>query len=140
MKQIAANSDAGRCEPIYDFCFIDGAKNWTIDGCAFFLVDKLLKPGGWILFDDLNWVYRKKVNEGKQFTDGIDVTQMSEDELDKPHLELVYRYLVMQHPDYSNFEVMDDWFAWAQKSSQGDKQVKRYESEEFRAKRATSTG
>src|SRR5262249_17116294 len=42
----------GACEPRYDFCFIDGAKNWTIDGFAFLLVDKLLRENGWVLFDD----------------------------------------------------------------------------------------
>lgn len=38
--------------PIFDFCYIDGAHDWYTDGYAFFLVDKLLKPGGWIIFDD----------------------------------------------------------------------------------------
>ena len=42
-------------EPIYDFVFLDGAHTWDVDGLAFLLVDKLLKPGGWILFDDLYW-------------------------------------------------------------------------------------
>ena len=36
-------SSSNICQPIYDFCFIDGSKNWTIDSSAFFLVDKLLK-------------------------------------------------------------------------------------------------
>ena len=29
---------------------IDGPKHWITDGFAFFLVDKLLKEGGWIVF------------------------------------------------------------------------------------------
>ena len=41
----------------FDFCYIDGAHSWDTDGFAFFLVDKLLKRGGWILFDDLDWAY-----------------------------------------------------------------------------------
>src|SRR6187401_1593211 len=35
--------------PRYDFCYLDGAHSWFVDGFAFFLVDKLLKPGGWML-------------------------------------------------------------------------------------------
>ena len=50
MKIIEQNS-----EPIYDFIFIDGGHDWYTTGYAFFLVDKLLKPGGYILFDDLDW-------------------------------------------------------------------------------------
>ncbi|MCG8443619.1 MAG: class I SAM-dependent methyltransferase, partial [Caulobacterales bacterium] len=42
-KEIEQQSASGICAPKYDFCFIDGPKNWTIDGLAFFLVDKLLK-------------------------------------------------------------------------------------------------
>lgn len=34
-RKIASQSANGKCEPCYDFCFIDGAKNWTIDGLAF---------------------------------------------------------------------------------------------------------
>lgn len=46
-KLIAQRSenDLNICEPIFDLCIIDGPKNWTIDSSAFFLVDKLLKPG-----------------------------------------------------------------------------------------------
>ena len=41
----------------YDFCFIDGAHTWDTDGFAFCLVDRMLRPGGWIIFDDLNWTH-----------------------------------------------------------------------------------
>jgi len=53
-EQVARQSDeAGNCEPLYDFCYLDAAKNWTIDGLAIFLIEKLLKPGAWLLLDDL---------------------------------------------------------------------------------------
>jgi predicted O-methyltransferase YrrM len=104
------------CEPLYDFGFIDGAKNWTIDGAAFFLVDKLLRPGGWILFDDLNFTYqRMKDRFGVDSIDTIDLAAMGEDELETPHIDLIFRLLVMQHPHYSEFLVQDDWWAWARK-------------------------
>ena len=45
----------GRFEPAFDFVFLDGAHTWDIDGFAFALVDRLLAPGGWIVFDDLDW-------------------------------------------------------------------------------------
>ena len=43
--------------PIFDFCYIDGTHDWYNDGFAFLLVDKLLKPGGMIIFDDYNWSF-----------------------------------------------------------------------------------
>ncbi len=121
-KEIEANSCDGVCTPIYDFCFLDGAKNWTIDSAAFFLIDKLLKPDGWIVFDDLQWTYRSKVAEGKRKTDGVFMAGMGDDELDQPHVELIYSLLVMQHPHYANFKIKDHWWAWAQKA-EGRKDV-----------------
>lgn len=111
-KNIEENTQNGNCGQIYDFCFIDGPKNWTIDGCAFFLVDKLLRQKGWILFDDLNWRY---CTSGKEVLDGISLRTMGDDEINTPQIELVFRLLVMQHPEYSNFLIQDNWWAWAQK-------------------------
>lgn len=128
-KMIYENSSDNRCTPIYDFCFLDGAKNWTIDSSAFFLVDKLLKDDGWLLLDDLQWTYQSKLDEGKQKSDGVSLTTMGKDELLRPHLELIYQLLVMQHPSYSNFLVRDYWWAWAQKSPTGSKKVKMETSE-----------
>lgn len=122
-KKIAENSINNACTPIYDFCFIDGAKNWTIDSSAFFLTDKLLKPDSWLLFDDLQWTYQSKIEEGKKKSDGIILHSLSEEELRQPHIELIYQLLVMQHPEYSNFKVLDYWWAWAQKSSTGSREV-----------------
>ena len=57
-EQVQARSDrAGNVEPAYDFVYLDGAKNWTIDGLAVVLIEKLLRPGGWLLMDDLPWTY-----------------------------------------------------------------------------------
>lgn len=41
--------------PQFDFCYIDGAHTWDGTGFSFLLVDLLLKPGGWVIFDDLEW-------------------------------------------------------------------------------------
>ena len=42
--------------PRFDLCYLDGAHRY-VDALAFFLVDRLLRPGGWVIFDDLNWTY-----------------------------------------------------------------------------------
>jgi predicted O-methyltransferase YrrM len=104
-------------EPIYDFCFIDGPKNWTIDGLAFFLVDRLLREGGWILFDDYGWTHAR--HQGREATDGISIRSLSDDEIQTPQIEAIFRLLVMRHPGYSNFKLQDGWWAWAQKRVDG---------------------
>jgi predicted O-methyltransferase YrrM len=111
-KEIEKNTTDYVCNPRYDFCFIDGPKNWTIDGLAFFLVDKLLCQDGYICFDDYRWVYS---TYSKKILDGITIREMSDDQITQPNIELVFNLLVMQHPDYSNFVIDEDW-VWAQKT------------------------
>lgn len=41
--------------PAFDFCYFDGGHTWDNTGFGFALVDMLLKPGGWIVFDDIRW-------------------------------------------------------------------------------------
>ena len=76
-EQVQARSDAqGNCEPRFDFAYLDGAKNWTVDGLAVVLIEKLLRPGGWLLMDDLDWTYAQ--DPGREATDGIVHRELSE--------------------------------------------------------------
>lgn len=97
------------CLPKYDLCIIDGPKNWTIDGGAFFMVDKLLKEGGLIIFDDYLWKYDSYDREA---TDGITHRKLSKSERTIPQIQEVFELLVKQHPNYSDFTV-DPSTGWA---------------------------
>jgi predicted O-methyltransferase YrrM len=115
--EIARNSKNNVCNEVYDLCVIDGPKNWTIDGAAFFFVDKLLKRNGWIIFDDFNWTYAW-ADKRRDSTDGITHRSLSRDEQEIPHIREVFELLVKQHPHYGNFLIIDagDW-ALAQKTT-----------------------
>ena len=41
----------------FDVVFIDGAHTWHHDALAFLLVDRMLRYGGFVIFDDLGWTY-----------------------------------------------------------------------------------
>lgn len=128
--EIRRQTSGGKCTPKYDVCIIDGPKNWTIDGCAFFLVDKLLKPGGWIIFDDYGWTYAG-AGASREVTDGITHRALSEDERTTPQIREVFELLVVPHAGYSNFVLQDhkDW-AMAQKIAGSEKTYTvRYRSE-----------
>jgi hypothetical protein len=47
--------------PQFDFCYFDGGHTWDDTGFGFLLVDMLLRPGGWIVFDDLTWSMEKAI-------------------------------------------------------------------------------
>jgi predicted O-methyltransferase YrrM len=42
-------------EPLFDYVFLDGAHTWAHDALAFFLIDRLLIPGGYLDVDDYLW-------------------------------------------------------------------------------------
>jgi predicted O-methyltransferase YrrM len=116
-EQIEAASDsAGNCDPCYDFCYLDGSKNWNVDGLAVILIEKLLRPDGWLLMDDLEWTYEHNrwiVPTG----DGKPLGPLSESERTQPHLLAVFELIVKQHPAFSQFIREDAWYGWAQKRS-----------------------
>ena len=127
-ERIEEQSDAdGNCEPLYDFCFLDGAHNWTVDGLAIFLVAKLLKDQGWLVLDDLHWSYRDLyVNTGRpDCRDAIYAGHlMSDAELDADHVDAVFRLLVMQHPAFVEFRIQDSAWGFARKGSDEDRVLK----------------
>jgi predicted O-methyltransferase YrrM len=94
----------------FDFAFIDGAHSWFVDGLAFFLVDRLLKPGSWLLFDDLDWTYATSAT----LRDTEMVKAMPEDERNTAQVGKVFDLLVRPHPQYDQFRVDESW-GWARK-------------------------
>lgn len=96
--------------PRFDLCYLDGAHDWFVDGFAFFLADRLLRPNGWIIFDDLDWTYA--ASPALRHTERV--KHMPDDERAAPQVRLVYDLLVKPHPNYHNFRDEGDW-AFAQK-------------------------
>jgi predicted O-methyltransferase YrrM len=109
--------------PRFDFCYLDGAHNWADDGFAFFLVDRLLKPGAWIVFDDIEWSYATSPS----MRDTDFVKSMPEEEQTIQQIRKVFDLLVKTHPNYGEFLVADGW-GFAQKlvtSSSGPVSIRR---------------
>jgi predicted O-methyltransferase YrrM len=99
-------------EPRFDFCYLDGAHSWFVDGFAFFLIDRLLFPGGWIVFDDLDWTYA--VSPTLKETEKV--KSMPQEEKETAQVRKIYELLVKSHPSYGDFTIKDGW-AYARKLS-----------------------
>jgi predicted O-methyltransferase YrrM len=76
---------------LYDFCYFDGGHTWDPTGFGFVLVDMLLKPGGWIIFDDLDWTLEK--SEGRQ-GGKTGSERYSQDELSTATVRMVFDTIV----------------------------------------------
>lgn len=98
--------------PTFDFCYIDAAHTWNDTGYAFFLIDKLLAPNGWILFDDLDFCYQKLVKPGEQTPDYL--LRMGREEREARQVRKVWELLVKEHPGYGDFTEDGRW-AFARK-------------------------
>jgi predicted O-methyltransferase YrrM len=104
----------GAVQPRYDFIFLDGAKNWSTDGLAVVLMEKLLRPGGWLLLDDLGWSYEKHTDSAWHYE--IEVAKLSEPERAQPHLRAVFDLLIQPSEAFDQFLIEDDWWGWARKA------------------------
>jgi predicted O-methyltransferase YrrM len=113
-ERVQERTDAhGNVTPYLDFVYLDGSKNWTVDGFAVVLVEKLLRPGGWLLMDDLGFTY---ADAGTEATDGVVHRELSEAERTEPHLRAVFDLIVAQHPSFTDVRVQDEWWGWARKA------------------------
>jgi hypothetical protein len=97
--------------PCFDFCYFDGGHSWLITGYAFFLVEKLLRPGGWMVFDDLDWSFQRMIGP-----DGPPdfIRAMPQDEVETPQVRKVFDLLVKPHPGFHNIRDDGVW-GFAQK-------------------------
>ncbi len=80
----------------FDFCYIDAGHSWDVTGFAFFLVSKLLRPGGWIIFDDLDWTY----STSRALKNDSSVLAMPDDERTTPQVRKVFELLVKTDSRY----------------------------------------
>ena len=77
--------------PRFDLCYFDGGHTWDDTGFGFTLVNYLLKPGGVIVFDDINWT----ISGSKSYKrDSELMSRFSEDERACQSVRLVWDTLV----------------------------------------------
>jgi predicted O-methyltransferase YrrM len=96
--------------PMFDLVYLDGGHSWDVTGFGFFLVDKLLRDGGWLIFDDIDWTYAESPTLG----DKPIVQEMPEDYRETPQVRKVFELLVKQHPGYTRCSIKRSW-GYAQK-------------------------
>lgn len=97
----------------FDFVYVDGGHNIKCAGLMFFLAERLLRPGGWIVFDDIHWSYRissmKDLPWVRKLTEAEQVTEQ---------VGWVWRTLVKTHPAFDLHQEAGNW-GWCRKRSEG---------------------
>jgi len=88
----------------FDLCYIDGGHTWADTGFAFCLLRNLIRPGGWVVFDDISHTFRTSSNKDKVW-----VQRMSEEEQVIPQVERVFSLLVKRDKDFDTFRMINKW-------------------------------
>lgn len=89
----------------FDLVYLDGGHSWDVTGFAFFLVDRLLRPGGWLIFDDIDWTYATS----QALKDKPVVQKMPQDFRETPQVRKVFELLVAPHPGYTAQRIEQKW-------------------------------
>lgn len=113
---IKQQSSDDTCEPLFDLCYLDGAHTWDVDALAFFLVAKLIRPGGWLIMDDM--AFHPIDAPEKKRKDLL--PNASDRQLEEFHMGMVFNLCVRQHPDFRDFRITHDGrLGWARKTPKG---------------------
>jgi hypothetical protein len=97
-----------RSRPQFDCCYFDGGHTWDVTGFGFVLVDMLIRPGGWIIFDDLDWTIERSISRTPSFANSYKT--YSADEKLVPGVRLVWD-LLLPHFGYVN-RSEEEHFHW----------------------------
>lgn len=97
----------------FGLIFLDGAHLVYSDAGAFFMAEKLLAPGGYIILDDIPWVPAKGMTAPIIW--GRDIRSWSDEEQNSPHMAMIWEHLVKEHPNLGEFNRDDPWWGIARK-------------------------
>jgi len=84
---------------LLDYAYIDGAHVFAIDALAFVLVDRLLRPGGFVDFDDYRWTIRSSPTHNPLVFPEI-THQYTWEQRRVRQVRMVVELLVRPHPGY----------------------------------------
>lgn len=90
--------------PAFDLCYFDGGHTWDATGFGFLLVDMLLRPGGWIIFDDLTWTIENAVKGRTKVP--AHWRKCSAEEQATPAVQMVFDLLV-PHLGYTKLQTVN---------------------------------
>lgn len=91
--------------PVFDLIFIDGAHMFEPDALAFLLSERMLRPGGWFIFDDINWSISTSVTAQKNPSSLI----LTDQELKLKQVREVIDVVVRSHPNIASWHEDPRW-------------------------------
>lgn len=92
---------------IYDLVYLDGAHTFHIDAPACVTLKEMMRPGGYIVFDDIYWSFRNNPTYNPDtHPDLLDL--YSEPQLSRPHIEMIVDLFMRTDERYSQVFLTED--------------------------------
>jgi len=88
--------------PVFDYCFLDGAHTVAIDALNFFLCDRLLRVGGYMDFDDYGWRLRGSSLDPAKVPQIAD--QYTDEQIDAYQVKMIVDDLVRRDARYKEIK------------------------------------
>lgn len=91
---------------IFDYVYLDGAHTLDVDAAAFVFIDRLLKPGGLLEFDDYGWTLQASLRHSKLPPKQLSarrkaiVDNFAPEQRHEPHVKMLVDLIVKPHPGY----------------------------------------
>ena len=81
---------------IWDAVYLDGAHDFVIDGTTVCLIKEVIRVGGYLVLDDLNWSFARSAGANNRSNRGRYTT----DQMTRPHVRLVAELFMEHDPRY----------------------------------------
>jgi predicted O-methyltransferase YrrM len=85
-------------EQTFDLCYIRSLYTWSEAGLAFYILKQLIRPGGWIVFANLDHTFHSSANHNSGW-----VLRMTQAERETPQLDRVFSLLTLRDSAFDTF-------------------------------------
>lgn len=104
----------------YDVIYLDGHHTFYIDLPALLLADRLLKPGGYLLLDDMQWTLaflkgnlKRSISQWYFYRRMYDFSQYSDKQQQLPHIRMIADELLLKNARYTKDDQLSLPYWWA---------------------------
>lgn len=104
----------------FDVVYIDGHHTFYIDLPTILLADKLLKPGGYLLLDDVEWTLsflksnlKRSLSQWYFYRKIYTFSDYTEEQQNIPHIKMIAEELLLKDGKYRKNELLSTPFWWA---------------------------
>lgn len=98
--------DRGGGFGIYDLAYLDGGHNFHHDAPACVALKELIRPGGYLVLDDVHWTFAKSRSANPERNPGIR-DLYTQEQIETPHVKIIDRLVMKTDPRFTQIFLSD---------------------------------